>query len=145
MSGLQSQQLSRVVFDRGNGISVPHANVYLEGMSIFTMTDSTGWFILNIPEGINASLVISHIAYEKMVIPSPFAGLPDTLSPETKLFMLGEVVVEKEKFTRAQRLKAFRRQFLGSSHNASSCMIENESLGCRTVAGVSLWAVQSGR
>lgn len=77
-------------------------------------------------EGINTQLVISHVSYETVFIPEPFSFLADTIFPEERVLLIGEIIVEKETFDREQMLKAFYRQFLGTSRSARSCRILNE-------------------
>jgi hypothetical protein len=120
------QSLTSVVFDHSNGIPVSNANVYLEGTSIYTTTDSAGRFVLKTRDVYHAPLIVSHVSYEKVVVPAPFEALPDTLEAALRIQLLGEIVARTERFTRTQMLKAFRRQFLGTSGSAGLCVIVNE-------------------
>jgi hypothetical protein len=128
-AGMQAQHvLSGVVFDSNNRQPVFNANVYLEGTTCYTATDAGGKFELRPDNAIPAQLVISHIAYQTLLISDPFRFLPDTLMVEEKSFLIGEVIVEggHEKYSRQQKLKAFRRQFLGNSPASKRCTILNE-------------------
>lgn len=120
------QKLEGVVFDRNNQIPVSNANVYLEGATLFTTTDSLGRFELMAKEKINSQLVISHVSYETVFVSEPFSFLADTIFPEERVLLIGEVIIGKETFNREQMLKAFYRQFLGTSRSARSCKIINE-------------------
>jgi hypothetical protein len=126
---MQAQDvLSGVVFDSNNQQPVFNANVYLEGTTCYTATDTEGKFELRPDNVIPAQLVISHIAYQTLLISDPFRFLPDTLMAEEKSFLIGEVIVRGDtgKYSRQQKLKAFRRQFLGNSPASKRCTILNE-------------------
>lgn len=121
-----SQRIEGVVYDSYNQIPVSNANVYLEGATLFTITDSLGRFELKAAEKINTRLVISHISYETAFISDPFTHVADTVFLEERSLFLGEVIIGKEKFSRDLMLKVFYKQFLGTSRSARSCEIINE-------------------
>ena len=123
---LNAQTLAGVVFDRENRETVIGAHVYIEGSSLHAVTGLDGKFEITAHSFIYRPLVISHIAYKTLTIANPFFSLPDTIFVEEKENMLGEVVVPAGRYSRRQLLNAFRREFLGKSLGAESCIIENE-------------------
>jgi len=124
---LQAQKLTGIVFDRKNQEPVAGAHVYLDGSSLYDVTNADGKFEIKETSILTLPLVVSHISYHTKVISSPFTSLPDTIFVDEKENLLGEVVVQAGKYSRRQLLNAFRSEFLGSSTGAKSCIIENEN------------------
>jgi len=123
---LNAQKLAGVVYDRENQEPVTGAHVYIEGSSLYDVTNAEGQFEIKVNSFVNLPLAISHISYNSLIIQNPFTTLPDTIFLEGKENVLGEVIVETGRYSRRQLLRAFRREFLGSSAAAQSCLIENE-------------------
>ena len=121
-----AQILTGVVSDKTTKQPISEVNVYLDGTSFKTTTDASGRFELITNSVINTKLVLNHLSYESAIINFPFDGLPDTLYVQERTFGLEEVVVTFELYTRKQKLKAFREQFLGLTRAGKSCTIENE-------------------
>ena len=125
-SGLYAQTLSGTVFDE-NKETIAGASVYLDGTSIGTITDDQGKYELHAAKKINTTLVIGFIGYESKIIDNPFQN------PEQKIYLvpkethLKEVVVVADGFSRADKLKIFREEFLGKTKAGRSCKILNES------------------
>ena len=123
---LNAQILTGIIYDRENQVSVPGAYVYIEGSSLFDITNEEGKFEIKVNTTVNASLVVSHIGYNSTTVLDPFTSLPDTIFIEEKAFSLGEIVVQAGRYSRKQLIKAFCNEFLGTSSAANSCVIENE-------------------
>ena len=121
-----AQVITGVVCDKDTKLPVSNVSVFLNGTSINTITNNLGKFELKTASIINTKLVLRHLSYETAVIDRPFAGLPDTLYIEEQINTLLEVSVVADRFTRAQKMKAFREQFLGLSRAGRSCTIINE-------------------
>ena len=123
----QAQKLSATVFDKKNQEPVAGVHVYLDGSSLYDVTNANGKFEIKAPSMLALPLVISHISYQTKVISNPFTSLPDTIFVDEKENLLGEITVQAGKYSRRQLLNAFRTEFLGSSTGAKSCIIENEN------------------
>ena len=121
-----AQVITGVICDKDTKLPVSNVSVFLDGTSINTITNNLGKFELKTASIINTKLVLQHLSYETAVIDRPFAGLPDTLYIEERINILSEVSVVADRFTRAQKMKAFREQFLGLSRAGRSCTIMNE-------------------
>ena len=50
------------------------ATAYIEGTSLGSMTNQRGFFEIKVSSEINASLIISYIGYEKIIISKPKLG-----------------------------------------------------------------------
>ena len=121
-----AQTIKGVVYDE-NKETIAGANVYLDGTSTGTITDEHGKYELRVTNRINTTLVIGYIGYESEIIENPFQN------PEQKIYLipketpLKEVVVMHDGFSRADKLKIFREEFLGKTKAGKSCKILNES------------------
>ena len=101
------------------------ASVYIDGTTLGTVTDEKGYFKLTLPAAINSVLVVSYFGYRTSYQSiSTTQPLQILLSEDIK--ELKEVVVQRNQFTRAEMLKLFKEQFLGTNKAGSQCIIENE-------------------
>jgi hypothetical protein len=123
---LSAQILTGIVLDTDNREPVIGAHVYLEGSSLFDVTNVDGRFEIAVNTIVNIPLVIRHITYQPVIIPNPFTSLPDTIFVKEQKYSLNEIVVQASKYTRREMLSVFRKIFLGTSSTALSCIIEND-------------------
>lgn len=100
--------------------------VYLDGTSIYTVTNDEGVFRLSPREHINTQLVFSHVGYRSFIVENPFSGVPDKIYLEEKPYEIENIVVEPVPFSRQELLRVFRESFLGKTRSGRSCRIENE-------------------
>jgi len=121
-----AQILTGIVYDKATKLPVPGVYVYLNGTSFTDATTNSGRYTLSVKQAINTRLVFSHLAYETIIIEDPFMKLPDTIYIEERLNLLSEVTVQSDPFSRKQKMKAFREQFLGQTPAGKSCKILNE-------------------
>jgi hypothetical protein len=121
-----AQVITGVVCDKESKLPVSNVHVYLDGTSINTVTNNSGRFELQTNSRINTKLVLHHLSYETAILDHPFEGLPDTLYITEQVRSLPETVVLADRFTREQKMKAFREQFLGITRAGKSCIIQNE-------------------
>lgn len=124
---LQSQSLIGRVVDGSTKQPLTNVSVYLNGTSIQTMTDEDGMFEISTDKIINTDLIISHVAYNMVSIPNPFASIPDIIYLSKKENVLDEVVVVADKSKRKKMLKLFKEYFLGKTKAGKSCKIANEN------------------
>lgn len=101
-------------------------NVYFDGTTLGTLTDENGFFTLNFGAKLNSILVISCLGYTSEYItnfkPNEFLSIKLNMSVN----VLREVVVQRDGFPRAQKMEVFKKQFLGTTKNGKSSVIENE-------------------
>ncbi|MDR3272980.1 MAG: carboxypeptidase-like regulatory domain-containing protein [Flavobacteriaceae bacterium] len=126
---VNARVLEGVVLDKKTNKPVQNALVYLDRTSFETATNADGKFRLDVNNMINTVLVISHLAYGRVIIPNPFKSLPKVIYLEEEVEQLEEVTISaaKNKYTRKQMMKVFRRQFLGASKGGKECKILNEN------------------
>ncbi len=120
------QDISGYVIDSKTREPLPGTSVYLDGSPIGTTTDLDGQFRIHQAINTHATLVISHMGYitKKIDNPSKNEKLEITLVEDVQ--KLSEVVVTSDPFSRKQKLKAFRIEFLGDTKAAKLCKILNE-------------------
>ncbi|GEP50958.1 hypothetical protein FNO01nite_16300 [Flavobacterium noncentrifugens] len=123
---MHSQTLSGIVFDE-NKETIAGASVYLDGTSIGTITDDQGKYELHAANKINTTLVIGFIGYESKIIANPFENPNQKIYLVPKETHLKEVTVIADGFSRADKLKIFREEFLGKTKAGRSCKILNET------------------
>ena len=130
---INAQIFTGTVYDRATNQPLPDVYVSLNGTIAFSITDNSGKFELTVAQRLNTQLVFSHVAYQMVIIENPFDELPEEIYMEQRLNMLNDVVVSArvspeyaDPFTRQQKLRAFREQFLGTTRAGRSCMIMNE-------------------
>jgi hypothetical protein len=117
------------LYDNETGLPVSNVNVFLDGTQIGTATDANGKFELNVPNAIHTSLVFSHISYIQLSFPDPYKDLPDTifLTPKVQELSPVDIIDRRDPFTRAEKMKTFKEQFLGMDVAGKACTIKNEN------------------
>lgn len=128
-SSIYAQTISGYVYDDIEKKPLEGALVYLDGTTLKTNTDASGFFKLTSPQDIKGILVVSYMGFQNYLLSDPFSNNnPVTVVLKENARRLDEVVINKNKspFSRKQMLKAFREQFLGQSASGYSCKIMNE-------------------
>jgi len=123
---VNAQMVSGRVYDEQH-LPLEGAVVYFDGTSNSTSTDSEGQFIIRGNNQLPAVLVVSFVGFRSVRVDNPYSGnkLEIILTPDA-IEMEAAVVTGTTVFTRKEMLKAFKKQFLGTSGAGASCKIENE-------------------
>ena len=123
-----AQVLTGTVYDETTKKPIPGVVVYLDGTMISTYTDTLGKYKLVPKEKINTKLVFHHVVYDDLVEPDPFGTPSGIYYMKEKINILDEIkiIAEAEGYSHAQKMRAFRDQFLGLTKAGSSCQIINE-------------------
>lgn len=100
-------------------------SVYFDGTTIGTTTNENGQFFLELDKPINASLIISYIGYNTIVVSNVTSNIGN-IYLEEKAIKLQEVTLEPDTWSREKKLHHFRKEFLGINKEASACKIINE-------------------
>ncbi|ANW96049.1 hypothetical protein AXE80_07060 [Wenyingzhuangia fucanilytica] len=121
--------VSGFVFSAKDSTAISGGVVYFEGTSIGETTGENGEFKIVFKEG-NSSLVISSIGFESVVVNAQMiknnSSFLRIYLPE-KSEELETVFLETDSWSREEKLKIFKREFLGNNHAAKSCRIINEN------------------
>jgi hypothetical protein len=116
-----------VVLDKKTKEPIAGASVYFDNTTVGMITDFEGEFAFNLDNKINATLVVSFVGYKTKIIPDPKSYEKYTILLEEDVNALEEVFVEyKDEWSRAYKLKQFRKEFLGTSKLSKACTILNE-------------------
>ncbi len=116
-----------VVLDKKTKEPIAGASVYFDNTTVGTITNFEGEFAFNLDNKINASLVISFLGYKTKIIPDFKYYEKYTILLEEDINALEEVYVEyKDEWSRAYKLKQFKKEFLGTSRLSKACRILNE-------------------
>ena len=128
VNNLFSQSLKGVVMDSDSGLPIESASIYFDGTTIGTSSNAQGAFEIDVVEGVTSPLIISFMGYQRQMVHSYEAN------KFYKVYLLEDVNTLDEVFitsddgmSKAEKLKQFRREFLGNTDNGRACKILNES------------------
>ncbi|WP_411894156.1 carboxypeptidase-like regulatory domain-containing protein [Winogradskyella sp. A2] len=122
-----SQTLTGKVIDKVTREPLETASVYFDHTTIGTTTDENGEFSITYNDAVQSNLVISFLGYQKVLISNYRTKEYIKIELEAATNTLDEVFVNfDDALTRQQKLKLFRKEFLGTSRFANSCRILNE-------------------
>ena len=125
--------LEATLIDEATRKPVSNVHVYLDGTNIGTTTDSLGIFRISVSNVVNSSLVISHILYEKIIIPDPFReALPEVIYMEEIISDISELIISAnikiDRKKRREMLDIFRIQLLGNDHAALVKIVNEDDI-----------------
>lgn len=121
-----AQVIKGIVYDENNQ-TIAGAEVYLDGTSIWTTSNDAGVYELRVGQKVNTPLVIHYMGYADQSIANAFDQDFITTYLVPKETKLNEVkIVSDGLFSRKDKLKVFREQFLGTTKAGKSCRILNE-------------------
>ncbi|GGD20536.1 carboxypeptidase-like regulatory domain-containing protein [Hyunsoonleella pacifica] len=124
---INSQTISGTVLDSKTKTPIETATVYFDNTSLGAITRSDGKFSIKYSDAIKSPLIISFLGYKKQVVTNYRNNNTLMILLEEDYESLGEVVVNaNDGLTRKQKLRFFRREFLGLSRFGKSCTILNE-------------------
>jgi len=127
-TSLHAQLLEGAVYDAKTRETIPGVAVYLDGTSTITTSDKDGNFKLDINQKINTNLIFSHLSYESLAIHPPFDRLGKAIYLKERENTLPEAKVVADRYSRAEKMRVFKEQFLGTSPAGMSCLIVNEEV-----------------
>ncbi|NER12622.1 hypothetical protein GWK08_04160 [Leptobacterium flavescens] len=121
-----AQTVSGYVFDNVTKEPLLGASVYFDGTTIGTITNEEGRFTLELEKKITSPLIVSYVGYNDVFLESVWDQKDIKVGMKPKAVSLKEVVLRADPFSRAQKLKAFKEQFLGNTRAGRGCEILNE-------------------
>ncbi|WP_400075348.1 carboxypeptidase-like regulatory domain-containing protein [Winogradskyella sp. R77965] len=122
-----AQTFSGKVIDKITQQPIETASVYFDNTTIGTTTNENGEFSITYSDAVQSTLVISYLGYEKVLISNYRFQNNVTIELVEANNALDEVYIEYDDgLTRRQKLRLFRREFLGTSKFGKSCKILNE-------------------
>ena len=123
-----SQTLKGKVIDASTNKPIETVTVYFDNTTVGTTTNQNGEFSMTYTDAIQSSLVISYLGYEKVLINNyrDQEYIKVYLKPAS--VVLDEVNLDYDDgLTRKQKLRLFKREFLGTSKYGKACKILNEN------------------
>jgi len=120
------QEISGYIFDSKTKEPISGVSVFFDGSSMGTITNSEGKFKIRTAMKTHAMLVVSHIGYTTKKIDNPFQGDELRIAFVEYVQEIPEVILTSDPFTRKQKLRVFRKEFLGDTKTAKYCRILNE-------------------
>lgn len=122
-----SQTLTGTVVDKVTQQPIETVAVYFDNTTIGTTTDSQGEFSIAYTDAVQSTLVISYLGFEKVFISDYRTKNNIKVELVEADNALDEVHIEYDDgLTRRQKLRLFRKEFLGTSKFGKSCKILNE-------------------
>jgi CarboxypepD_reg-like domain len=100
------------------------ANVYFDGTTLAVISNENGYFELNSKSKMSAILVVSYVGFQTEYL-TDFDGKDLLVILKEATNQLEEVVISKDKFSRAEKIKLFKQQFLGKKASDKNLSIEN--------------------
>ena len=125
-SSAYGQTIRGTVYDRATDSPLSLAVIYISGTSVGTYSDSNGNFELDISKYSSEPITISLIGYSSFTLTEHSTGKSLKIYLSTKINELNEVLIKGKKGKWETYLYIFKKEFLGSSKNASQCDILNE-------------------
>lgn len=124
---VNAQEITGLVLDKANNQPIESASVYFDNTTIGTSTNPKGEFTIEYKPEIKSPLIISFLGYKDVVLSIYKPNETLTIYLEEAIDDLDEVLINYDDgLTRRQKLRLFRKEFLGTSEFASSCKIINE-------------------
>lgn len=122
-----AQEITGVVLDKNTRLPIESASIYFDNTTVGTSTNLKGEFSIPFKEEIKSPLIISFLGYKDVIIGNYKTGQHLEILLEEAADNLDEVLINYDDgLTRTQKLRLFRKEFLGFSKFASSCKILNE-------------------
>lgn len=122
-----AQNISGKIIDKETQQPIETVAVYFDNTTIGTTTDKNGIFSLDYTDATQSTLVISYLGYEKVLISDFRSKNNISIALVEAKNTLDEVYIDYDDgLTRKQKLRLFRKEFLGTSKFARSCKILNE-------------------
>lgn len=122
-----TQTLKGTILDASTNKPLETVAVYFDNTTIGSTTDAKGQFSIDYSDAIQSPLVISYLGYEKVTIRDYRTKRNITIKLNPTDVSLDEVFLEfDDGLTRKQKLRLFRKEFLGTSKYGKSCKILNE-------------------
>lgn len=122
-----SQIIRGIVLDAKTKAPIETAAIYFDNTTFGVITNNKGEFTIEYTKAIQSPLIISFLGYKKQLITNYKKNNKLTILLKENNETLGEVTVNaNDGLTRKEKLRIFRREFLGSSRFGKSCTILNE-------------------
>ena len=121
-----AQQSKGYVFD--NDLKpIKNVNIFLDGTTFATQSDANGSFSINYKAFSSKTLIVSCVGFQTKYISDYNNNFDLQIVLKPEIIELNEVSINFDQFSRAQKLRFFKNEFLGKTANGRNCMIQNEN------------------
>ena len=121
------QLISGTIRDETTGKPIRNVNVFFDGTMNGTTSDSTGRFTLYSRTNARLPILLSGIGYFSKTVSDYSFGKELLITLKERTYDLDAVTITaNDGMSRKDKIRIFKREFLGSSSNAKSCEILNE-------------------
>ena len=114
------------VFDNTTKEPLLGVSIFYDGTTIGTVTDENGYFELSTSKRITGNLIIDFLGYQTVILSEVKEGSLASIFLKEKPVELEEVVLLPDTWSRAKKLRIFRKEFLGSTKAGLRSKILNE-------------------
>jgi len=119
-----AQSIVGNVYQEGTNNAITGASVYYNGSTTGTLTNNQGLFYLQAKSG-QVPLVISSVGYYSTEVTSYKPGELLKIYLKPRQMQLQGVIVKFDGMTRAEKVRIFTREFVGTSKYSAGCKIVN--------------------
>jgi len=124
---VNAQTFTGKISDATTNEPIESVSVYFDNTTVGTTTNEKGEFSIEYSDVVQSTLVISYLGYEKVFITDYRDKTTITILLKEAINELDAVVINTDDgMSRSEKLRWFRKEFLGSSRNAKSSKILNE-------------------
>ncbi|WP_196885190.1 carboxypeptidase-like regulatory domain-containing protein [Aureivirga sp. CE67] len=120
------QNITGFVYDAKTKNPIESATAYFDGTTMGDATDENGYFEIPNAFSVESVMIISILGYETQYIPF------ENIQKEMKIYLnessfdLEEVSLDADNMSREEKMKYFKKEFLGKNFESSSLQILNE-------------------
>lgn len=124
---IKAQTITGTVLDATTQKPLETVAVYFDNTTIGTTTDENGRFTITYTDAIKSGLIFSYLGYETLMVSDYRSKTSFNIVLRPSINELDTVVInEDDGLTRQQKLRIFKREFLGQTEIGRRCKIENE-------------------
>ena len=124
---VRREVITGIVVEEGNNRPIRNANVYFDGTLNGTTTDSTGNFTLDLRSTSKIKISVTAVGFYPGSASEYIPGTRLIIHLKPRSYELAAVeIMADDGLSRKEKLKLFKKEFLGDDDNAWNCDILNE-------------------
>lgn len=124
-----NQVIKGTIKDKQTDSTILFASIYFNGTFVGTASDQDGNFEFDISKYSSMPITISSVGYYSITLDKYSINQPNIIYLTPKVFELKETIIKDKSLVRKRKiyLRMFKHVFLGTTQNARSCEILNET------------------
>jgi hypothetical protein len=124
-SEIKAQVIHGQILESGTNKPVPRASIYFNGTFLVTISDNDGNFTLKAAVSNKIPIIVSSIGYATETVSAYSIDEPLKIYLNPKNYILKTVLIGDDGMSLKEKIRIFKKEFLGTSANAKNCIIEN--------------------